>query len=128
EKKCGDKKDYWLGANAGDALATKRGLSLLGTNLTAVLVSLLDDKTFEPFFRLRKLRVELLECLRQDLAYDQVAIPFTVRRDDVPRGMLRIAFGEGVFVSVLVVIPQLAFFQVTLIELPQLVGVVEACL
>src|SRR4029450_11245452 len=70
--------------------------------------------------------LQALEGLAQKLGHHQVAVPLSVRRDDVPRGPVGGAPLERELVGALVLVPELALVDVALVELPALRRLVDA--
>ena len=89
---------------------------------------LYDDNAFEFFFSLRELGIHFFERLAKDLTDDQIPIPFAVRRNDMPRREIRVATCQRGFIGPLIIVPQLSFIQVPLVELPEFVRIIQACL
>src|SRR5271163_1074976 len=78
--------------------------------------------------RLRQLHSQVLHGGGDDLRYSQVAEPFVIGRNDVPRPVFGAGFSENVLESFRVVVPQRAFLVVAVADLPVAHGIVEPLL
>ena len=80
------------------------------------------------FFAGGVLGCHLFERRQQQLADHKIAIPFFIRRHDVPRSKISAAILQCSSVCVLIVVPFFAFFQIARIKLPVLLRQIDSLL
>lgn len=88
--------------------------------------SVVDDDVRGVDFRLGELEVEGAQFFDEEFGDDEVAVPFAVARDDVPRCGVGGGFFQKVLIGGLEFVPHGAVGEVGRFEFPEFLGVLEA--
>ena len=98
------------------------------TDSTRLNPLLIEVDLIEIILRRRELRIQFAQGLNEHSADGEIAIPFLIGRNDVPRCVFRGAAVKHLLIRLLIGVPLLAFFEVVPREFPLFRSIVEPSL